>query len=216
MQDFRGLERAFGPSVRDAASREQYLQQKYPGVSRDEALRREAERYRPLTSGEVQLARSIFGSLIKYEKVKVFNRKWRDFMHDGRAHAPDGNLYYDDRAGYLEDFSAGNMDVRSTFIHEMAHVWQFQRGELLKTGIIVQAKEGNVSYIYAHIFGRGSYNNYYLLRFEAQAEFLSDYYRIMNGRRAAIPANLGFGRADYERIMPAALRAAAMARTPTS
>src|SRR5918993_665283 len=51
---------------------------------------------RPLTPGEIALARSVFGNSIDYSKVRMVRRKWWPFHRQG------------------------------LFIHEMTHVWQTQ------------------------------------------------------------------------------------------
>lgn len=217
MSDFSMLEQAYGSAARAAASKEQYLQQKYPGVPRAEAEQREIDRSRPLTAGEIRIARSIYGNLIKYENTSIRNRKWKSFMPDGRPHAPDGHMYFDNDAGYKDDFSTGNMDERSTLIHELGHVWQHQRGEIVPVTVTLQWMPNSQSYNYTNVFqGNNRIGRlfdsikYFLLPLEAQSEFLSDYYRIINGSSADSSMNKGYGRSEYERVMPPRLRGFAM------
>ncbi len=82
---------------------------------------------RPLTSGEIALARSVFGDAIDYSKVRLVRRKWWPFQPRGIAMAPTGNIHFHPH-GHLwsGDFAAEPLDRQGLFIHEMTHVWQSQ------------------------------------------------------------------------------------------
>jgi len=83
---------------------------------------------RPLTSGEIELASSIFGTAIDYCIVRIRRRKWFAFQPRHVTMAPNGHLYFHPNSrSYCEDFSRARLQRKSHFIHEMAHVWQFQR-----------------------------------------------------------------------------------------
>lgn len=79
---------------------------------------------RPLTAGEVALAKSVFGDSIDYTTVTVSDKPYTLFQPKGVATAPDGKLYM--HGCYSPDYSDTNPYTRSLFIHEMTHVWQFQ------------------------------------------------------------------------------------------
>ncbi len=83
---------------------------------------------RPLTSGEVDLARGIFGSAIDYARVCIVRRKWWPFQPRGIVMAPSGNIHFHpDCPNYRDDFAAAPLSLQGLFIHEMTHVWQAQR-----------------------------------------------------------------------------------------
>lgn len=83
---------------------------------------------RSLTSGEVELARSIFGHAIDYPKVRLFCGKWWPFHPRRAAMAPMGDIWFHpDGGGWSEDFSSEPLSQQAFFIHEMTHVWQTQR-----------------------------------------------------------------------------------------
>ena len=45
------------------------------------------------------------------------------------AMAPDGNIYFHPKAGgWSDDFASELISRQGFFIHEMAHVWQAQKG----------------------------------------------------------------------------------------
>jgi hypothetical protein len=83
---------------------------------------------RPPTSGEIALARSIFGDAIDYERVKLVRRKWWPFQSRGIVMAPTGNIYFHPESHlWSEDFSKEHLSLQGLFIHEMTHVWQSQK-----------------------------------------------------------------------------------------
>ena len=83
---------------------------------------------RPLTPGEIALARSVFGDAIDYAPVRIVRRKWFPFQGRGVAMAPCGHIHFHPRSHlWSEDFSADIDWRKALFIHEMAHVWQAQQ-----------------------------------------------------------------------------------------
>lgn len=84
---------------------------------------------RPLTPGEIALARSIFKDAIDYSKVRLVKGKWWPFHPRNAAMAPNGSIYFHPAAGgWSDDFSREPLLRQAFFIHEMAHVWQAQKG----------------------------------------------------------------------------------------
>src|SRR6476646_9143415 len=62
---------------------------------------------RPLTAGEIDLARSIFGDCIDYSAVRLVRGKWWPFHPRNAAMAPMGNIYFHpEGGGWSEDFAA--------------------------------------------------------------------------------------------------------------
>lgn len=83
---------------------------------------------RPLTPGEIALARGVFGDAIDYGQAAVANRKWAFFQPRHVAMAPTGCIHFHPKGGlYCEDFAAARIDAQALFLHEMTHVWQTQR-----------------------------------------------------------------------------------------
>lgn len=82
---------------------------------------------RPLTDGEVELARSLFGDSVDYGRVRLVRRKWWPFQPKGIVMAPTGNIHFHpDSPHWSNDFSRERMALQGLFIHEMTHVWQAQ------------------------------------------------------------------------------------------
>ena len=83
---------------------------------------------RPLTHGETELARSVFGDAIDYARVRLIRRKWWLVQPRNIIMAPCGNLHFHPGGNaWSDDFSKERMPLQGLFIHEMTHVWQTQR-----------------------------------------------------------------------------------------
>lgn len=84
---------------------------------------------RPLSGGEIALARSVYGDAIDYAPVRICNRKWAFFQPRQVVMAPRGHLHFHPHGTlYSDDFAAAPLGPQGLFIHEMCHVWQHQRG----------------------------------------------------------------------------------------
>ena len=82
---------------------------------------------RPLTHGEIELARSVFGDATDYDQVKMVRRKWWPLQPKGIVMAPTGNIHFHPASPlWSEDFSRERLSLQGLFIHEMTHVWQSQ------------------------------------------------------------------------------------------
>lgn len=101
---------------------------------------------RLLTLGEIALAKSIFGNSIVYPRVWIHHASYFPFKLQGRntAMSPNGELYF--RDWYCENFSIQSFQFQHLFIHEMSHVWQYQRGIWVRMRGLVS---GFVSYEYS-------------------------------------------------------------------
>ncbi|MGM1216643.1 hypothetical protein [Serratia marcescens] len=84
---------------------------------------------RALTPGEVNLARSVFGSTIFYQTVLVHCDSYLPFglQNQYTAMSPNGELYFR-RSLYERDYASQDPEAQHLFIHEMVHVWQHQKG----------------------------------------------------------------------------------------
>jgi hypothetical protein len=87
---------------------------------------------RPLTSGEIALARSVFGDAIDYDRAGIAHRKWAFFQPRQVVMAPTGCIHFHPRGThYRDDFATASLDLQGLFIHELVHVWQHQQGIFL-------------------------------------------------------------------------------------
>ena len=82
---------------------------------------------RPLTPGEITLARSVFGDAINYAAMTIRHRKWAFFQPRRVTMAPMGHIHFHPRGdAYCADFCDAALSAQGHFIHEMVHVWQAQ------------------------------------------------------------------------------------------
>ena len=83
---------------------------------------------RSLTTGEIDLSRTVFGPAIDYDRVSIVRRKWWPFQPRGIVMAPTGNIHFHpDSENYRDDFAAAPLSLQGLFIHEMTHVLQSQQ-----------------------------------------------------------------------------------------
>ncbi|QCR36117.1 hypothetical protein [Nissabacter sp. SGAir0207] len=83
---------------------------------------------RLLTSGELRLARELFHDAINYAKVWIHCDSYLPFglQQPQRVMAPNGEIYFRSY-NYCADFSLADIVRQHLFMHEMTHVWQFQK-----------------------------------------------------------------------------------------
>ena len=82
---------------------------------------------RGMTSGEIALARTVFGDAIDYARVRLFKGKWWPFQPRNSAMAPMGDIYFHPEGGaWSDDFASETLGRQGFFIHELTHVWQAQ------------------------------------------------------------------------------------------
>ena len=87
---------------------------------------------RLLTSGEKRLVQSVFEDAIAVDAVQIRNRKWFPFQPRHTIMAPTGHIHFHPKGGsFREDFSRESLHLQGLFIHEMVHVWQYQKGIFL-------------------------------------------------------------------------------------
>lgn len=120
--------------------------------------------YRGLTNGEIAIAQSVFGELIHYSEVKIFNIPYLPWQPENIFIAPNGNLYVHQKY-FSKDYSKCSIGLQSLFIHELAHILQFQqntnvivKGAILQLGYYLSFKQYN-PYRYQFIVGK-KFNQY--------------------------------------------------------
>lgn len=141
---------------------------------------------RPLTIGEIAMARSVFQDAIDYARVRVVRGSFLPFglQDQNTALTPRGSLHFMP-AQYRDDFSREGNGGKLFFIHEMVHVWQYQLGYgVLLHGALLALRGGYIrrrAYRYeAHAGGVLSDFN-----MEQQGDLIAHYF---GARQLAIPA----------------------------
>jgi type VI secretion system secreted protein VgrG len=102
--------------------------EKLNGDMKDKAAVIKVATKRKLTPGEIAMSQLIFSDAIDYSKVWIH---LGGIVHTrtGNAMTPAGEIYLP-KDDYLKtpDYSKATGEERHWFIHEMAHVWQYQMG----------------------------------------------------------------------------------------
>lgn len=130
------------------------------------------KRGRPLTSGEISMARLVFADAIDYSRVAVHDRGYFPFglQHRQTAVTPNGSMYFP-KDCFEDDFSARGIGSQMWFMHELTHVWQFQLGYWVKMRGAIRV---GLAYGYTLAPGRrlADYN------MEAQGNIIADYFAL--------------------------------------
>jgi len=137
---------------------------------------------RPLTPGEIALARTMFGESLDYSRVRIVRGKWWPFQPTGIVMAPTGNIHFHpDDPRWSEDFSRSPIELQGLLIHELTHVWQSQtKGRFY----LPMMRHPFCRYSYDLIPGR-AFDRYGL---EQQAEIVRHAFHAKHGvRLAAVP-----------------------------
>ena len=82
---------------------------------------------RPLTKGEIKIARSVFGDSIDYTPVRIARRKWWPFQPRETLMSPCGHVHVHPASTlWSEDYSAERIELQGLLMHELTHVLQAQ------------------------------------------------------------------------------------------
>lgn len=89
---------------------------------------------RLLTTGEMALAQKLYAFTIRYNEVWIHHGSYLPFnMQDkNTAMTPNGEIWFETNV-YQDDYSICPVDLQHLFLHEMMHVWQHQRGMMVRT-----------------------------------------------------------------------------------
>lgn len=160
----------------------------------------ESKKLRPLTSGEIAMCKKVFKDSIEYTKVRIINEQFLPKQQVpmtplGHAHYPDGMK---GRDKYQNDFSnpqfkenpiqsdGSDWRIKSklTFIHEMTHVWQYQKGmNVIGKGALLQTLEWTLPDAIYDPYAYDLKINSVFKKFnpEQQANIASDYFGLISG-----------------------------------
>lgn len=145
---------------------------------------------RALTPGEVALARSVFGEVIRLKTVRILSAPWpltrafvpgcwfgRDWIVWPSKQVPD-------------DAAKASTGVQAMLIHELVHVWQAQQGVNL---LVAKIRAGDSAASYRYPLDCASWE---ALNIEQQANLIEHRFRLSKGQ--GVPADAAF----YERLCP--------------
>ena len=118
---------------------------------------------RYLTSGEIALARSVFGDRISLDEVQLKTTWW---VLKNYAVSPNGHIYFNP-ADWITDFSVASLGKQSWLIHELTHVWQLQQGLKVVRGALIDRR-------YDYVLETGK--SFFKYGIEQQARMVQDYF----------------------------------------
>ncbi|MFA5964269.1 MAG: vgr related protein [Sphingomonas sp.] len=143
-----------------------------------------------LSTGEIALARGVFGDAIDYARVRIVRRKWMFFQPRDTVMAPLGKIHFHPAGTrYRDDFAVASLADQALFIHEMVHVWQHQRGLFLPLLRHPWCR-------YDYVLKPGQPLHRYGI--EQQAEIVADVFLLRQGARMEGAAEL----AAYAGVLP--------------
>jgi len=137
---------------------------------------------RPLTKGEIALAKTVFGDAIDYDRVTITEGQFIAFQPHGTAMAPEGNLYM--YGCYREDYAQGDVYTQGHFIHEMTHVWQYQNKILhpIAAAVALNLKH-KFNYLASYDYTLDGAKDLLAYNMEQQASIVQDYFVLTHGGR---------------------------------
>lgn len=142
-----------------------------------------------LTPAEQALARAVFGSGIRPQRVRIFAQPVfpRPFT-PGSA----GIVY--PVAEALADFTEGGLSDQATFVHEMVHVWQAQHGVILP---LAKLQAGDSDAAYRYDLDRQTFPE---MNIEQQARVVEHHFVLQRRETLLSERKPPFERARYEAL----------------
>ena len=170
---------------------------------------------RSLTSGEIAMARLVFGDAIDYARVAIHAKGYLPFglQHPNVVMAPNGAIYFGARL-HRPDFSLEPPGWQVLFMHEMTHIWQFQLGYRLKMHGLRIALTGGYRGKRAYLYDsrRDETRDFSTFNMEQQGDLIAHYFGARHLRLAEYAGQLDFleallgdfkGQAKDRRLLPA-------------
>jgi len=136
---------------------------------------------RHLTTGEIAIARQVFGDSLNYEAVKIHDGAFVFFQPHHSGMTPNGEIYAHDC--FKADFSQGDANDRAFFIHEMTHVWQYQNKVLnpITEAIKLNFKH-KFNYAAAYEFQLDDKKDLTDYNMEQQASIVAEYFQVKEAK----------------------------------
>jgi hypothetical protein len=149
---------------------------------------------RYLTADEMEKAKTVFGEILDYKHIKIDEK--------ATIMTKDKGIIY---VGFNTINSWGSLR-EDIFIHELVHVWQYQK---FGAGYISNALKAQVSkegYNYAYNKGWEKSRSIHDFNAEQQADLVQDYYRLKKGFSAQWKLEKNVQIADYQRFIDEILK----------
>ncbi len=128
---------------------------------------------RPLYKWEITLAQSVFGNSIDYRRVRIDEYSVAGPRQKKFCYV---SFYFINSWGPMQNF---------IFIHEMTHIWQFEKMGSIYIPHALRAQSSIMGYNYGGVSalktGLEKGKRFLSFNFEQQGDIISDYYRIRDG-----------------------------------
>ena len=136
---------------------------------------------RGLTAEEIASAREIFGDLLDYRRIKIFDRPSYATIpaklllgFGGIAETPNGNIYYQDSTYYGADM-AHDSGKLPTLLHELTHAWQYQTRSRLLLAAVREYIDSGYNYKALYRYDINDQKGFRQFGIEQQASIVEDY-----------------------------------------
>jgi hypothetical protein len=129
---------------------------------------------RQMNDAEIAMAKDLYGDSINYNSVKIFDRRYMGFMGKGRWMSPNGSIYNDIVAERGFDYTKTSWQRRS-LMHELAHVWQVQRGVDVRHEAVIAYVQSGFNYSATYGYTLNDHPWFLSYNLEQQADMLEDY-----------------------------------------
>lgn len=133
---------------------------------------------RSLTQNEKRLSATVFQNALNYKAVRVYDEKYVFFQAANVLMTPNGQIYAPDTM-YRADYANEPLNYQELFIHELAHVWQYQTKVLNPklSGLFEFVKNG-FNYGKAYRYVLASEKDLTDYGMEQQAAIIADYFLV--------------------------------------
>jgi hypothetical protein len=135
---------------------------------------------RPLTLGELALAKKAFGNDMPYAEVRLIDgangnpAAMAAFKNGNTAITLRRSIYFGPH--YRPDFSAAEPHARGLFLHEMTHVRQYARMGVVRFGLRYARDMASVRFRASRMYDyQPGVTRFPSARLEAQAQMVGDY-----------------------------------------
>lgn len=136
---------------------------------------------RPLSAAEAALADRVFGKALDCTRVRIVGAEhWvsilaRKFGRDAQVVVRGSKIFWPDLGkGTPDDFCAEGPAMSSVLVHELAHVWQYQKGYLTGVAYVL-------SFNWRYTYTLNNDRRFLDYGYEQQASMIEDYARLTLG-----------------------------------
>ncbi len=124
---------------------------------------------RPLSEKEISTAKEVFGNAINYERVRIDEGS---YIGPKQKHFCYVSFYLINSWGPMQE---------STLIHELVHVWQYEKFGAVYMARALRAQRTPMGYNYGGLEALRKGNKLTAFNMEQQGDIIADYFRIKRG-----------------------------------